>query len=54
MIEEGIVDPTKVSRSALQNAGSVAGLILSTEAAVASQPKPEPQMPAMDPSAGMY
>lgn len=54
MIEEGIVDPTKVSRSALQNAGSVAGLILSTEAAVASQPQPEPQMPAMDPSAGMY
>ncbi|MGH2102096.1 chaperonin GroEL, partial [Aerococcus urinaeequi] len=47
MIEEGIVDPTKVSRSALQNAGSVAGLILSTEAAVASQPQPEPQMPAM-------
>ncbi|MFV8784854.1 chaperonin GroEL [Aerococcus urinaeequi] len=54
MIEEGIVDPTKVSRSALQNAGSVAGLILSTEAAVASQPQPEPQIPAMDPSAGMY
>lgn len=54
MIEKGIVDPTKVSRSALQNAGSVAGLILSTEAAVASQPQPEPQMPAMDPSAGMY
>lgn len=54
MIEEGIVDPTKVSRSALQNAGSVAGLILSTEAAVANQPQPEPQMPAMDPSAGMY
>lgn len=54
MIEEGIVDPTKVSRSALQNAGSVAGLILSTEAAVANQPQPEPQMPAMDPNAGMY
>ncbi len=54
MIDEGIVDPTKVSRSALQNAGSVAGLILSTEAAVANQPQPEPQAPAMDPSAGMY
>ena len=54
MIDEGIVDPTKVSRSALQNAGSVAGLILSTEAAVANQPQPEPQMPAMDPNAGMY
>lgn len=54
MIDEGIVDPTKVSRSALQNAGSVAGLILSTEAAVANHPEPEAPAPAMDPSAGMY
>ena len=54
MIDEGIVDPTKVSRSALQNAGSVAGLILSTEAAVANQPQPEQAAPAMDPNAGMY
>ncbi|RPA65453.1 chaperonin GroEL [Aerococcus agrisoli] len=54
MIEAGIVDPTKVSRSALQNAGSVAGLILSTEAAVADHPEPQPAMPQMDPNAGMY
>ncbi|WP_195852570.1 chaperonin GroEL [Aerococcus sanguinicola] len=55
MIEAGIVDPTKVTRSALQNAGSVAGLILSTESVVAD--KPEPEAPAVDPSAmagGMY
>jgi chaperonin GroEL len=54
MIEAGIVDPTKVSRSALQNAGSVAGLILSTEAAVADHPEAQPAMPQMDPNAGMY
>lgn len=56
MIEAGIVDPTKVTRSALQNAGSVAGLILSTESVVADKPEPESAAPAMDPSAmgGMY
>ncbi|AMB99402.1 molecular chaperone GroEL [Aerococcus urinaehominis] len=56
MIEAGIVDPTKVSRSALQNAGSVAGLLLSTEAVVADKPEPEaPAGPAMDPGmGGMY
>ncbi|MCI7240021.1 MAG: chaperonin GroEL [Aerococcus suis] len=41
MVDAGIVDPTKVSRSALQHAGSVAGLILSTEAVVADHPEPE-------------
>lgn len=56
MIESGIVDPTKVSRSALQNAGSVAGLILSTEAVVADHPEPEASAaPQMDPGmGGMY
>ncbi|WP_195853682.1 chaperonin GroEL [Aerococcus tenax] len=39
MISDGVVDPTKVSRSALQNAGSVAGLILTTEAVVADHPE---------------
>ena len=53
MIETGIIDPVKVSRSALQNAASVASLILTTEAVVAN--KPEPEAPAgmpggMDPS----
>ncbi|MGH7807254.1 MAG: TCP-1/cpn60 chaperonin family protein, partial [Thermodesulfobacteriota bacterium] len=39
MVEAGIVDPTKVARSALQNAASVAGLLLTTEALVAEKPK---------------
>lgn len=50
MIEAGIIDPVKVSRSALQNAASVASLILTTEAVVANKPAPEPAMPPMDPS----
>ncbi|MBR5553766.1 MAG: chaperonin GroEL [Clostridia bacterium] len=50
MIKVGIVDPTKVSRSALQNASSVASMILTTEALVAD--KPEPQAPAA-PNPGM-
>ncbi|MCK4028459.1 chaperonin GroEL [Streptococcus suis] len=45
MIEAGIIDPVKVTRSALQNAASVASLILTTEAVVAN--KPEPAAPAM-------
>ncbi|WP_311482182.1 chaperonin GroEL [uncultured Anaerococcus sp.] len=52
MFEAGIVEPTKVTRSALQNAVSVAGMILTTEAAVADIPKEEPQMPA--PQMPMY
>ncbi|WP_150202416.1 chaperonin GroEL [Streptococcus constellatus] len=50
MIEAGIIDPVKVTRSALQNAASVASLILTTEAVVASQPEPASPAPAMDPS----
>ena len=50
MIEAGIIDPVKVTRSALQNAASVASLILTTEAVVASQPEPASPTPAMDPS----
>ncbi|MGT2750680.1 chaperonin GroEL [Streptococcus orisasini] len=50
MIKEGIIDPVKVTRSALQNAASVASLILTTEAVVADHPAPEaPAAPAMDP-----
>jgi len=50
MIKEGIIDPVKVSRSALQNAASVASLILTTEAVVANKPEPVAPAPAMDPS----
>lgn len=50
MIEEGIIDPVKVSRSALQNAASVASLILTTEAVVANKPEPVAPAPTMDPS----
>ena len=52
MFEAGIVEPTKVTRSALQNAVSVSGMILTTEAAVGDIPKEEPEMPAGMP--GMY
>ncbi|MCK6432545.1 MAG: chaperonin GroEL [Burkholderiaceae bacterium] len=50
MIEMGILDPTKVTRTALQNAASVAGLMLTTECMVAEAPKEEPPMP---PGGGM-
>jgi chaperonin GroEL len=46
MMEAGIVDPTKVSRSALQNAASVAAMVVTTEALVSEPPKEEPPMPA--------
>ena len=47
MLEAGIIDPTKVSRCALQNAASVAGLMLTTEAMIAEKPKKDAPMPAM-------
>ncbi|MGT2866063.1 chaperonin GroEL [Streptococcus fryi] len=50
MIEAGIIDPVKVTRSALQNAASVASLILTTEAVVANKPEPNTSVPQMDPS----
>jgi chaperonin GroEL len=46
LVEMGILDPTKVTRSALQNAASVAGLMITTEAMVAEEPKEETPMPA--------
>lgn len=46
MIEAGIVDPAKVTRSALQNAASVAAMVLTTESVVADKPEKEPPMPA--------
>ena len=56
MAEKGIVDPTKVTRSALQNAASVAAMVLTTESIVADIPKPEPAAPAMGDGGmgGMY
>ena len=54
MFDAGIVEPTKVTRSALQNAVSVSGMILTTEAAVADIPEEEPEMPAAAGMPGMY
>ena len=50
MFKEGIIDPTKVTRLALENAASIAGLLLTTEAVVADQP--EPEAPAGPPAGG--
>ena len=53
MLEDfGVVDPTKVTRSALQNASSVAEMVLTTESLVADIPEKEPAAPAADPSMG--
>ena len=52
MVQSGIVDPAKVTRSALQNAASIAALVLTTETIVADKPAPEPAMPAA-PGGGM-
>ncbi|MBW2631416.1 MAG: chaperonin GroEL [Deltaproteobacteria bacterium] len=49
LVETGVMDPTKVTRSALQNAASVAGLMLTTQCMVAEKPREEPAMPAMPP-----
>jgi len=56
MMEAGIVDPAKVTRSALQNAASIAAILLTTEAVVADIPEPEPPAPAGAPGGmgGMY
>ncbi len=53
MVKAGIIDPTKVSRSALQNAASVASTLLTTESVVADIPQPEPAMPNPNMN-GMY
>jgi chaperonin GroEL len=55
LVAAGIIDPTKVVRCAIQNASSVASLLLTTEALIAEKPKKEePRMPAMPPGGGMY
>ncbi|MCK4560146.1 MAG: chaperonin GroEL [Calditrichia bacterium] len=53
LMEAGIIDPTKVSRIALENASSVAGLLLMTEGLVADKPEKEAPMPPMPPGGGM-
>jgi chaperonin GroEL len=53
MVKAGIIDPTKVVRTALQNAASVASLLLTTEAMVAERPREKERMPAMPPGGGM-
>ncbi len=54
MIECGIVDPTKVCRSALENAASVASMVLTTESLIADLPEKNPPMPAAPDMGGMY
>jgi len=53
LLEAGVPDPTKVTRSALQNAASIAGLFLTTEAVVADKPEKAAAAPAGDPTGGM-
>jgi chaperonin GroEL len=53
LVSKGIIDPTKVVRTALQDAASIAGLLMTTEAMVAEKPKKETPMPAMPPGGGM-
>ncbi len=53
MVKKGIIDPAKVVRTALQDASSVAGLLITTEVMVADQPEPEAPMPAPPPGGGM-
>jgi chaperonin GroEL len=53
MVSKGIIDPTKVVRTALQDAASIAGLLITTEAMVAELPKKQAPGPAMPPGGGM-
>jgi chaperonin GroEL len=53
LMKAGVIDPKKVTRIALQNAASVASLLLTTEAAVAEKPEPKKDMPPMPPGGGM-
>ena len=54
MVSKGIIDPTKVVRCALQDAASIAGLLITTEAMVAEAPKKQSPAPQMPPGGGMY
>jgi len=54
LVKSGVLDPTKVVRTALQNAVSIAGVMLTTEGMVSEIPEEKPDMPAMPPGGGMY
>ncbi len=56
LVKAGILDPTKVTRTALENASSVAGLLLMTEALITDKPEEEKSQPALPPGGmgGMY
>jgi chaperonin GroEL len=54
LVEAGVIDPAKVSRTALQNASSIAALLLTTEATVYELPEKEEKAPPMPPGGGMY
>ncbi len=54
LMKAGIIDPTKVVRLALQNAASVASLMITTQAMVAEKPEKKAPMPPMPPGGGMY
>jgi chaperonin GroEL len=49
LVKQGIVDPAKVTRSAVENAASIGGMVLTTEVMVTDKPEPKPAMPAMPP-----
>ena len=53
LVKAGIIDPTKVTRYALQNASSVASLMLTTSVMITELPEEKPEMPAMPPGGGM-
>jgi chaperonin GroEL len=53
MIARGVVDPAKVTRTAVENASSIAAMVLTTEAMITDKPEPKPAMPAMPPGGGM-
>ena len=50
LVKDGVIDPAKVTRSTVENASSIASLVLTTEALIAEEPEPEPPMP---PGGGM-
>ena len=53
MLKAGIVDPAKVTRSAVENASSIAAMVLTTEAMITDKPEPKSAMPQMPPGGGM-
>jgi len=54
MVQLGVIDPAKVTRGALENAASIAAMILTTEALITDIPAPEGAAPAMPQGGGMY